>query len=219
MAQVWALAQEFPHAVGCSQRKPTFCLHFPFTHTLFFFFFFFFSVLVTPRHIEFLRQVLDLSPSCNLHCSGSSAGSFKPLCQAGDWTCVQELQRHHWSRCTTAGTPYTSLSRHEKSLLLHGISHLANIGFTTLIYIYSWRWMGVGPRAEPACAPCQKPQAAGCLGHTSLQVDILAHEQSPQKVYCLLLPRGEYVCQWVNDYSGFPLPFSSYSLVAEAADL
>ena len=30
---------------------------------------------------------------------------LNPLCQAGGWTCVSELQRYHWFHWATAGTP------------------------------------------------------------------------------------------------------------------
>ena len=43
-----------------------------------------------------------------------SAGSFNPLCQAGDWTCLLVLQRCCWSRCTTARSPYYSYNRKKK---------------------------------------------------------------------------------------------------------
>ena len=56
--------------------------------------------------MEFPGQGLDLNCCCDLHCSFyGNTGSFNAVCWPGDWTCILELQRCHWSRCTTAGTP------------------------------------------------------------------------------------------------------------------
>ena len=68
------------------------------------FFFFFFFFLATPQPMEFLSQGSNLSCSYNLP-SYSNAGSFNPLFQAGDRTCVPVLQRCQRSCWATAGTP------------------------------------------------------------------------------------------------------------------
>ena len=44
-----------------------------------------------------------------LYHSCSNARSFKPLCWAGDGTCVLMLQRHSQSYCATVGTPQFGL--------------------------------------------------------------------------------------------------------------
>ena len=65
--------------------------------------FFFFLFLAALGHREFLGQGWNLSHSCDLYHSCSNAGSFYPLCQALDQTCVLALQRCCQSHCTTAG--------------------------------------------------------------------------------------------------------------------
>ena len=80
---------------------------------LFFFsflFFFFFSAAL--EHMEFPGQGSDLSHSCDLCRSCGNAGSFNPLYQAGDWTCVSAFQRHCQSCCTTAETPAVRFLTH-----------------------------------------------------------------------------------------------------------
>ena len=52
------------------------------------FFLSFFLAALPPRHVEVPGQGSDLSRSCKLRCSCSSAGSFKPLCRVGDLTPV-----------------------------------------------------------------------------------------------------------------------------------
>ena len=74
------------------------CPNFPFL-------IFFFSFLATLPQMEFQSQGSDRSHCCNLCSSCSSAGSFNPLCQAKDRTCLSALQRCCWSHCATAGTP------------------------------------------------------------------------------------------------------------------
>ena len=63
-----------------------------------------FFFLAAPWHI-WSPYMTDLSHSYNLYCSCSSAGSFNPLCQAGDWTYVPVLQRCRQSCCATVGIP------------------------------------------------------------------------------------------------------------------
>ena len=65
---------------------------------------FFSSFLAIHKHMEFPGQGSDLSCSCDLRCSCCNAGSFNPLCQARDRTCILALQRHHQYHCTTLGT-------------------------------------------------------------------------------------------------------------------
>ena len=43
--------------------------------------------------------------SCDPHHSCNDTGSFNPLCQARDQTCIPVLQMSCQSHCTTAGTP------------------------------------------------------------------------------------------------------------------
>ena len=61
-----------------------------------FLFCFCFSFSAALRHMEFPGQGSDPSYSCNLRHSCGHAGSFNPLCWAGDRTCVLVLQRHRY---------------------------------------------------------------------------------------------------------------------------
>ena len=72
--------------------------------------------LAAPLYMEFLGQGSDLSRSCDLCHSFGSAGSFNPLCQARNLTCILALQRHCWSHCTTTGTPRNYFCRFSVSL-------------------------------------------------------------------------------------------------------
>ena len=64
--------------------------------------FFFFG---HPQHVEFPVQRSDPSCSCDLRYSCSNAGSFNPLCLAGDQTCALVLQRCCRSHSAAVGTP------------------------------------------------------------------------------------------------------------------
>ena len=55
----------------------------------------FFSFLAAPQHMDFPGQGADPSHICHLCRSCSNTRSFNLLCQAGDGTCVLELQRCH----------------------------------------------------------------------------------------------------------------------------
>ena len=71
----------------------------------FFFVLFVFSFLVVPWHMEFLGQEPDLSCRCHLsHCC-RSAGSFNPLCWAGNRTCVLEMAPSHGAPVGTVCPP------------------------------------------------------------------------------------------------------------------
>lgn len=62
---------------------------------------FFFSFFAALQLMEFFGQGSHLCRSCDLGGSCSTAGSLlNPLCRAGDWPCVPELQRHCQSYCT-----------------------------------------------------------------------------------------------------------------------
>ena len=74
---------------------------------------FVFSFLAIPRHMEFLGQGSGLRHSCDLCSSCSNTGSFNPLFQARNQTCILVLQRHHHSCCPTVGTLGQFLYMHE----------------------------------------------------------------------------------------------------------
>ena len=73
-------------------------------------FFFFFSCLATLWHVEFWGRGPHLSHSCDLCHSCSNAGSFNPLCWAGEPTCALVLQKCCGSFCPTAGPPNCMVS-------------------------------------------------------------------------------------------------------------
>ena len=61
-------------------------------------FHFFFFLWLQPWHApkglwKLPGQGMNPNCSCNLHCSWSTARSFNPLCQAGDWTCASTETR------------------------------------------------------------------------------------------------------------------------------
>ena len=66
--------------------------------------FFFSSFWAAQWHMDSLSQGSDVSLSCDRCHNCSNAGSFNPLCQAGDQTRVQALQRPCQSHCTTVET-------------------------------------------------------------------------------------------------------------------
>ena len=61
--------------------------------------------MAASQHMEFPSQGSDLSHTCSLYCSWGNAGSFNPLCQAGDWIWILVIHRQCLSYCATVGTP------------------------------------------------------------------------------------------------------------------
>ena len=66
------------------------------------FFYFFFS---WPPCSIWSSRARDGIQAAVLTYAIATAGSFNPLCQTGDQTCIPMLQRRCWSPCTTVGTP------------------------------------------------------------------------------------------------------------------
>ena len=71
----------------------------------------FFFFLADPQHMEFPGQGSDPSHIFDLCRSYSNAGSFNPLCQPGDQTCILGI-----SRCGTVETNPTSIREEAESI-------------------------------------------------------------------------------------------------------
>ena len=73
------------------------CMAEGYLHSQFFFLILFFGRSTAYRALgPGIRSELQLWPMLQLW----QLGILNPLCQAGDWTCLLERQRHHPSRCT-----------------------------------------------------------------------------------------------------------------------